>query len=566
MKNKIVRKKSASGNLRQPENKYHAKSKAVKMQELDPDHDEMMHINFDPENTIKVEEGLVNSYGLDLTNPDGIKYEYGNIQIEIIGGVNDLVVTQLKVTLKFSKKGSALPTEICRIQQVDLFNDGQIKYIAQQASERIKVESSRVNEAIYDLTSRLEHYRNDRLQGTGIKQPSKSHSHAGITAAKKFLKQTDLLEQLKTKLLDVGIADGELALKLFLLGLSRKTATPLHAIVQGKLLLAHEVFKSYSAIIPTQDLREVTSISNNALTYTPYPEYWHHKTLIVHQLDSVLNQESMLVEYMKQGQLKRIVTQVSQNRNYLSGEKNIEQSFNVMGYTSKEFHPVFNSANVVTLELGNTEEIQQQLFDREVRQFAGLVDAVTQKEQLQLLRDVQSYLKPIQVMNPYMDQLDLQPFFGNDLKAVRLFLQLTNLIASLHQEQLPKQKQNGVLYIEATPAHMLITLELFRCQWLQQEEELYFRVQYTLATIKKVLKEKHGRDYANAKFKVKELRPKGVSFPTFSRHVKVLENYNKIKRVGGNNRNGYDFQVLQWDEKNDKVEQYNKLINRIKKL
>ena len=561
--NDSVRKKATSGKPRYPKNSYTA-PKVVEMDNEEPE--EMMQINFDPENTIKVEEGLVNAYGLDLTNPDNIKFEYGNILFEVIGGVKDLVLAQLKVTLKVSKKGSSSPMEILRIQQIDLFNDGHIKYNAQRASERIKVENTRITEAIYELTSRLEHYRNDMLQGSGNKEPSKRQSTTGATSAKNFLKQEGLLEELKTELLDVGIADGELALKLFLLGITRKTATPLHVIVQGKLLLANELFKSYCAIVPTQDLKEVTSISNNALTYTPYPDYWRDKTLIVHQLDGVLNQESMLLEYMEQGKLRRIVTQASQHRNYTSDEKNIEESFNVMGYTSKEFHPVFNAANVVCLELGNTAEIQQQLYDREIRQFAGMIDTVQQQERVELLRNIQRYLKPIKVANPYLDQIDLQGFFGKDLKSVRLFLQITNLITLLHQEQVSKKKEDGVLYIEVAPAHMLSVLELFRCLWLQEEEALYFRVQSTLASIKKQLKEQHGDNYVGSKFKVKELRPKEISFSTFSKHVRVLENYNRIKRVGGTNRDGYEYEVVSWDEKNDKVEQYNKLIEQVEKL
>ena len=115
-------------------------------------------ITFSKETAIAVEEPLVNSYGLDLTNTDYIKYSQNDIEIEIIGGVKDLVLTQLKVSLKIAKKKNKSPLGIYRSQQVDLFNENQLNHLIRDTSERIKVESIKVKEVIYDLTERLDQY------------------------------------------------------------------------------------------------------------------------------------------------------------------------------------------------------------------------------------------------------------------------------------------------------------------------------------------------------------------------------------------------------------------------
>lgn len=542
------------------------------MKDEKPDNDPMMDdefipITFDRESAIPIEQPLMNSYGLDLTNPDYIGFTYGIILIDVIGGVHDMVLSQLKVTLKFRKKGNNSAMDVYRTQQVDLFNDGQVGYTIRSASERIKVESHVLKQAVYELTDRLERYRTDRLQGTGNIGPQKQQSRESIRSVKKYLKQKSLLDALKTSLKSAGMADEEFALKLFILGLSRITVQPIHVVVQGRVLLAHELMTSFSTIIPEDHLREATSISKNALSYPPYPEYWHHKTLIVHQMDSALKEGSALLEYVNQGGLKRIVTELDkQNRIYRSGEKNNTETFGIIGYTNREFHPVFNASNVVCLPLTGTDKLKQQLYDKEIRRFAGMMDADAQQEQIQLLKDIQQYIKPIKVINPYLDQVDFQKFFGSELKHIRLFLQITNLIAMLHQEQLSLKKERGVEYIEVEPGHMLMSLELYKALWLEKEAELYFRVRSTFHTIKKLVKEQYEKEYKDARFKIRDLRPKGISYSTFCRHAKVLENYGKIRRVGGDNRNGYEYKVMEWEDSGNKAEAFQELLDVIKKL
>jgi hypothetical protein len=525
-------------------------------------------IKFDPKTVIYVEEPLVNSYGLDLTYRDYLKYTRNDVTIEVIGGIKDVVLTTLKVTLKLYKEGNTSSMEVYRCQQIDLFNEHQLEHLIRNASERIRVERTKVKETLYELAERLERYRIDKTINAEKPEVNSRISATETKNIKKFLKQKDLLNIVKSELEKAGVVDSELGLKLFLLSLTRTTDSPIHAILQGNLLTCNELIKSIVPIIPQEQLREATSISKNALSYPPYPNYWQQKTLVLHRLNASLGIGSLLEEYIQSGGLKRIITEDNHNvGTRRSGEKNNMDSFGILGYTDKDFYPVFNSHNVVCLPLPNIKELKDKLYDFEIRKHAGLIDEEAKHQSTQLLINIQRFLRPLKVLNSYFDQINFEPFFNGNLKQLRLFIQLTNIITLLHQEQLFLKKKDNRLCIEVQPQHMITALELFSELWLNKDEELYFQVLGTFQRLKAILKKDFANEQENIEFFAKEYRAKLKMSPsTYAKHIKILDSYGKIKRVGGNNRTGYKYSVASWENETDSVTQYNELLEQLKSL
>lgn len=528
---------------------------------------EEIYEQFNFADVIPVRTGAVNSYGIDLSHPTDIKFEFDGIEIIVIGGVNDFVRTSLKVALKIQKIKESNSSQIYRKSVVDLLDEGQLTYCVREASARVMVESNNVRTALLDLRERLDRYRNDLIEGAG-KEPTVELTTAVVKDVDKFLRSDELLGRTKDLIKDAGIPDQEMGIRLFILGLSRLTDSPLHVIVQGSRLIAHELFKNLSHVIPKEHLREATSISKTALTYAPYPDYWDHKTLLLHQLDAALTKGSVLEEYIREGQLSRIVTEVDfRNGSRKSGEKEMNARFGLMSYTSRDFLPIFSSTNVICLPLGDEKSMREWMYDNEIREFGGMLDPAKTKQAQELLINIQRHIKPLKIVNPYLDQLDLGQFFGKDFVQLRRFLHITSLITLYHQHLLPRRRVQGVVSAEVKPDHMLIALELFRDLWLKPEEEMYFRVAGTFNKIKKLLRKLHGDDCKETVFTISDLRPKiKVPFSTFSRHVTRLVEYGKIKKVGGNNKWGYEFEVADWEEGTDRTDLFNTLIKDIKQL
>lgn len=525
-------------------------------------------INFNPKTAIAVEEALLNSYGLDLTDPNNPKYNHHNIVVEVTGGIKDIVLTHLKVSLKIYQKGNISPTAIKRCQQVDLFNDHQVETLIRDTSERIKIESIKVREVLYSLAEKLEQYRLDKTIQSETSKVSSRISASATKEIKNYLKQTDLLTALTKTIQAAGVPEGELGLKLLLLTLSRKTAKPIHTIIQGNLFISHEVVKAFKTIIPEEQLRDTTSVSNTALSYPPYQDYWKDKTLVIDRLEASLGRNSLVEEYINSGQVQRIVTEDNHKTGLrTSREQSNQNTFGILSYTHQDYLPIFNAPNVLCLPMGDLQQLKNKLYDLEILQNAGMIDEEQQYLNIQLLVNIQRSLQPLKVKNSYFEQVDFQPFFKNDLKQIRLFLQLTNLVALLHQEQLPKTKENNQLCIEVQPQHMVTVLELFKDVWLTKDEELYFAVMGTFNKLKTVLKKEFKSDYQHQEFFTKDYWKKvGMSPSTFAKHIKQLDTYGKLKRVGGNNRTGYKYQVAEWEEENNNTVLYDQLLNKLKEL
>ena len=531
----------------------------------------MFNTSITSDSSISALGDTLNNFGLDLTNPELIRYEHGTLQIEVIGGINDYSTSQLKVGLKVQKLHNSNPIEIHRSQSIDLFNDNQIEYLVTGASQRIKVVKTDVQDAVYSLIEKLDSYKRYKLYASSKEVTKVVTSNKLIKETKAFLKESDLLERLESLFITVGIPAPKLAVKLFIISLSRLTDKPMHTILQGNVLLSNQVCKQFATVVNDEEVREVTSLSPTVIGHAPHPNYWSKKLLVIHQLEGTLNQKnSSLEEYMKHEHLNRYVTQANQqNGTYQMVHKHVDEVFAVLGYTSRDFHTVFTSSSVVCLPLGNTTTIKEKIAELELKQYAGLIDRNAVGSALETLKTIQRLLEPKQIVNPWIEQLDIQTYFNNDVKKIKQFMQITNLITMLHQFQLTP-KRNKELYYEVQPEHMLMTLELFKELWITEFDELYYQVEFTFKQIKNHLKKNFPEDCQEGMFTEKELIPVlKVSPPTINRHVQKLLLYNRLKRVAGNNRTGYYYAVVDWSESgsNNTLETFrealSKLINKV---
>lgn len=527
------------------------------------------NFKFDKNSVVLACGDTLNSFGLDLTNPEIIKFEENGIEFEVIGGVNDTSLTQLKVTLQIQKKLNISPVEVYRGQSIDLFNDGQLDYVIRQASERTKIESTKLKESLYALAQKLEDYKRYKRYSPKEDAAPKT-SNKAIKQVKEFLKAPNLVQNLLGLFDSAGMPDAKLSLKLFIVSLSRLTEKPLHTILQGSLLLSDEVCKSFEQIIPEEGIRVATTLSPTALSNTPYPKYWHKKLLVVRQLEgALLKKGSTLEEYMTNDTVSRYVAEVNQsNGRYITGHKNLNDNFSVLGFTSKDFHGVFNSANVLCIPITNGKAIRKKLNEWELKQHAGIVDEDEIEKSILALKTIQRILEPVKVVNPYIDQIDFMNLFDNDVKKIRHFMQLTNLVTMLHQFQGAVKRKDKQLYYEVEAAHMLLVLELFKELWVQNYDELYFQVQGTLNRIKKTLIEQHSADeLEDSMFTEKEINEALKMNPkTLNRHIKKLTLHNKLKRVFGNNRIGFHYAVVNWNELTVESDKYDTLKKELEQM
>ena len=504
-------------------------------------------------------------FRLDVSNPDYIVFTIENLTIEVIGGIRDEMLSTLKVAIKVYKIGAVSPLEIYRNSLVNLFDEHQVHYTITKASERLKIESSRFKNIFYDFIERVDNYRRNRGK---VVTPVYSIPSEIKSEAKAVLTQDNLIQSISELLSRAGISDTRLGLQLFIASISRITDTPIHSIVNAPQLLANELIKEFIPIVPKEHLHEVTTISKHALSYPPTENFWEHKTLVLHQLESIKGKGDVLLEYLMHGQSKRLVTQSDERTgNYQSHKRDVTSTISLISYTAKDHHPVFTSKHSLVIPLKETNSIQEKLYEKEVKELAGLLDHETADVSAKILQQMVRELKSMKVYNPIIEQVDVTAFFGNDIKSLGLYLRLVNMYTLLHQHQsLIKLTKSGQV-IDVETKYMITILELYREVWLKKDDELYFNVRGTFNSLKQHLRDQYSTGYLGCTFKLKEVRKVlGKSPVTLQRHFNTLEMYGKIERCGGNNRIGYDYKVLEWQDSYSKIKAYNKLLNELKEL
>lgn len=523
-------------------------------------------ILFDPKTTLQVEEPTLNGFGLDLTNPDFIKYQKGNLEAEIIGGITTMVLTKFQVMLKISRRPQLSVQDVYR-NNVDLYNENNIQHFIKQTSVKLKMESTTISDFIYDLTERLESYRKDKLTYKEENPVLSATNTQEQKKVKEVLKSVSLLEELQELMSGAGMPCTKTGLQLFLVALSSKQPNVMHAILQGGTELTNELIRNFSSVLPPEINRFKTSISDNVMYYAPSENYWKNKVLLLPTIDTLGKKNTALTELITQGQVNRLVTENNENGNYRASSKSVNGQLSFISSTAKGFHELLNSDTVMAIPLVNPTTIKEAIVTNEIKRFAGLLDETRIQVAQRTIQAIFREIKSIKVVNPLLEQLNVSAFFNNDSKLITQFLSMTNLITLLHQKQLVVNNSKGKHQIEVQPKFMAMTLELFREVWFKEEKELTFIVATTLVKIKNTLIKDHKENHKETDFLVKDMRAKlKISPSSFARHINTLYDYGKLERTGGNKRDGFTYQVINWNDTNSTAEQYEAFKKEINSL
>lgn len=526
---------------------------------------DFIRIAFDPATTIKLEDPKLNSYGMDISNPDFLKYQSGNLEAEIIGGVNTLVLTRFQVMLKIARRPQMSVQDVYR-NNVDLYNENNLQHFIKQASIKLKIDSTTIADFVFDLVERLETYRKDKRTYTE-ETPTITTSNQEQKKLKELLNSDKLLNEVQELLTSAGMPCGKTGLQLFLIALSSKQNNVMHGILQGNSEISSEIIRSFASVLPMEVNRYKTSISDNVLYYAPSENYWKNKVLLLPSIDTLGKKNTALTELILQGGVNRLVTENTEQGTYRASNKSVNGNLSFISSTASGYHDLLKSDTVLALPLCNPNEIKKTIVTNQIKRFAGLLDEnniqVAQRQLQALFRDI----KNIKVVNPYLEQVNVSKFLNNDSKLITQFLKVTNLITLLHQKQVTMTNTDGTYQIEVQTNHMMQALELFREIWFKEEKELPFNLATTLVRIKKELIKDNSENHKQTDFSVKEMRAKlKVSPSSFARHIGTLYDYGKLERTGGNKKDGYTYQVTNWNDDTDTAQQFEDFKNEILSL
>ena len=483
---------------------------------------------------------------LNTTNPNNYKYTSRHLELHILGGLKPNKLDSLRVTLSVQKPKH--PT-ILR-HNIDLYNDNQVEKFTRRIAERLEIGTSIARRTLQDLTKALENYRFLLLEhydqeAAGPKQ--KELSATELRAAEAFLKAPNLLKRTNDLIGKSGVI-GEVGnrLLMYLLFTSRKTNNPLHCISLGSSGVGKTHLQSkVSELIPEEDKVEITVLSANAFYYFNRTEL-QHKLILIEDLDGA---ESVLYP-LRELQTKKRITKTVVHKDTKGTTRTIhltvEGPVSVAGCTTQEHIYEDNSNRSFLLYIDESAEQDKKIMNYQRLISAGKVNQEEEHKSKELLKNVQRLLKPIKVINPYAEYLELPQSVFKPRRTNSHYLQFIEAITFYKQFQREKKydKETGEEFIETSIEDIQEANELITDVLLRKSDTITGATRNHLERLKNYLQEQNQTTFTNAEIR-RNLRIKETTLRRYNNQL-IAENY--IQRVKKVKTKSYCFEVVDIDE------------------
>jgi len=482
---------------------------------------------------------------LNTTNPELLYYATDTLHITILGGIKITGLDRLRVTLKIEAITAArlLPIR----HSLDLYNSKQIGDLVRQISEQYELSEMEIQHTLATLTTNLETYRNNRLEAMKPKKPTKKIlSSTEEKEALGYLKDNNLLVSTLKDIKKSGIIGEERnAMIAFLAYLSRKREKPLHIMClgvsgSGKTYLQEKI----GELVPEEDKLEITMLSENAFYYFGKEEL-KHKLLLIEDLDGAENVLYPLRELQSKRRISKTVTLKDNKGNLKTMTLEVEGPVCVSSCTTRENIYEDNANRCILLYIDTSKGQDKRITDYQRSESAGQINRYVESAIKEKFKNIQRLLKPIKVVNPYAQYIDLPEEVFKPRRTMILLLSFIETITFYHQYQRPiKTDEAQGKYIESTPEDVEKGFNLLREVLFSKSDELSGACRSFLETLKKEVNPAQP-------FYKKEIREKlRINPNTLKRYLRELMNYGHLQVTGGNRHRGYQYQLINEQEYN----------------
>ena len=474
---------------------------------------------------------------LDTTNPNNYEYVTKYLEVHILGGIKTTKLESLRVTLSIQK-----PKEHNVLRHsIDLYNDNQVEKLVRKIAERLEIGTSIARRTIQDLTRELENYRFVLLEQSQITTTGKQLTATETKKAETFLKSKDLLNKTNELIGKSGVI-GETTnrILMYLIFTSRKTNSPLHCISLGSSGVGKTHLQSKVAeLIPEEDKVEITVLSANAFYYFNRTEL-QHKLILIEDLDGAESVLYPLGELQSKKRITKTVVHKDTKGNTKTIHLTVEGPVSVAGCTTQESIYEDNSNRSFLLYIDESAEQDQRIMNYQRFMSAGKINVQEQIESTGLLQNVQRLLKPIRVINPYAEYLELPQSVFKPRRTNSHYLQFIEAITFYKQYQREKKydEQTGEEYIETTIEDIKEANELIIEVLLRKSDTITGACRNYLEELKKHLTVEKQTTFTALEIR-RKLKVKKTT--QWRYHQQLMDSYyiKKVK-IKGENLNRYE--------------------------
>jgi energy-coupling factor transporter ATP-binding protein EcfA2 len=389
------------------------------------------------------------------------------------------------------------------------------------------------------------------------------------TAAINELKKPNLLQRTAEMIALTGIVgEASNSMIAYLVYCTRKQPVPLHIMFlgssgSGKTYLQERI----SELIPAEDKIEITQITENALYYFKQDEL-KNKLILIEDLDGAMTVFYPLRELQTKRKITKTVTLKDSKGNLKTITLTVEGPVSVSGCTTKEKIYEDNANRCILLYTDQSRDQDKKINEYQTKLSGGEINREREKQYKELFKNIQSVLRPINIINPYAKYIELPEQVFKPRRTMTLLLGFIEAVTFYHQYQREvKKDSNGQLYIETTIEDIEAAFNLLKDVLFSKSDELTQVTRGFLEKLKQHLSENKIESFTAQQIrKVFRVEPR-----TIQRYIRELKQYGFIKPVSGFvHRKGFEYTITDANEysqlKSEIDSHLQSIIEQLKKL
>jgi len=486
---------------------------------------------------------------LDSTNTQHLLYKHPPLEIAVLGGIRQDGLDRMRATLKVQAAHLSIR------HNLDLYNDTQVEKLTRKVAERLEIGTSVAAAALQDLTDQLEQYRLEIIENqTKAEDKRKFLNPEEIKAAKQYLSAPNLMERTKEDIGKTGvIGEATNRLLMYLIFTSRKRESPLHVISLGSSGIGKtHLQERVSALIPEEDKLEITALSGNAFYYFGQQEL-RNKLILIEDLDGAEEVLYPLREIKSKKQVTKTVVIKNTKGETRTVTLKVEGPVCVSGCTTKESLYEDNANRSFLIYIDESPEQDEKIMDYQRAESAGRIDKTGEYQLAERFKNMQRILQPVQVRNPYAEQLRIPSEVFKPRRSNAHYLAFIEVVTFYHQYQKESKvdTQTGETFIETTLEDITEANSLMKEVLLRKSDELSGPCRNYFEKLKAWLKDESNlpASKAGTAFTNKQARQALREKPSNQKKFMVqLQAYGHIKRGKGDQKKGYYYEIVSPEE------------------
>jgi energy-coupling factor transporter ATP-binding protein EcfA2 len=482
---------------------------------------------------------------LNCVNPNNIIYQTdpstGSGAVYYIKGGIRRDLDSLKVTLVIEQPENKAKSR----NKLDLYEDKQTEKISREAAEKLNLRADLIEQDLNILTDLLDQYReqampadnNDEAKRVIIPQETK-------VKCLNFLKSKNLLSEINELIGKSGVV-GEEKSRIFLFGIAStyKMENTLHALIQGTSGSGKtHLLATIMDFMPPEDTISLTRVTESS--FYNYGEYELQNKLIGMEDFDGLEEKAELA--FRELQSKGMISSSTSGKNEHTGQ--------ITGFVKKVYGPIAslsattkgeiyedNMSRCFLLSVDESSEQTQRIIKYQNQRAAGRINKKEEEEIREFLRNCMRLLKPLEVVNPFADKIDLPSEAQKIRRLNDLFQSYVKQVTLLNQYQRKKDVQGRLI---TDKEDLKTAIEIMFDSIILKVDELDGSLRDFYEKLKKYILAK-GKEY---EFEQREIRQSfRMSKTQMHRNINSLLELEYLAKTYISARNTFHYKIVYWD-------------------